>query len=178
MLGVERTERILKESDAIILMEEVAHFYPDSREPLPRVAQTLKLSEESALPVLLIVNKTDTLENDRQRSRFTECARKLDITLCSLAEGSGTEAALEFLREMGMITDTSTRFLLTKRQRALVLSARQSLEQAAESLRGSLPLDVISVDLYDAQKALSQILTIESRDTVIEQVFSRFCVGK
>jgi len=178
MLGVERAEKLLDESDALILMEEVVHFYPEGRVRLPRIAETWQRAKEQGVPALVVINKADTLRDEAERSCFESRAEETGAILVSATEGTGIGRVVEFLRELGTIEDSSVRFLLTDRQRTLVVQARQSLEQAVESLDGGLPLDVISIDLYDAQKALAQMLSVESHGMVIDQVFSRFCVGK
>ncbi|OPX23856.1 MAG: hypothetical protein B1H03_00555 [Planctomycetales bacterium 4484_113] len=178
MLGVERAQRLLAESDALILMEDAGHFYPDGRERLPRIAETWESAREQEIPTLVVINKADTLSDEKERSHFDLHAKSLGAALISAIEGTGVERVVGFLRELGSVGDSSVRFLLTDRQRTLVVRARQSIEQATESLRLGLPLDVVSIDLYDAQKALAQILSMESHQMVIEQVFSQFCVGK
>lgn len=178
MLGVERAQKLLDESDALILMEEATHFYPEGRQRLPRIAETWQRSKEQGVHAIVVINKADTLRDEAERSYFESRAEEMGAILVSATEGTGIGRIVEFLGELGTVEDSSVRFLLTDRQRTLVVQARQSLEQGVESLYGGLPLDVISIDLYDAQKALAHILSVESHSMVIEQVFSQFCVGK
>jgi tRNA modification GTPase len=177
MMGVERAQKLLGEADAVILVEEVFHFSPQGREPLPRLADMLSRIEQAQLPALLVVNKIDTVSGE-ERAQLTAAAVKMDAVTTNAKSGEGLEAVREFLRKLAQVEDSSVRFLLTERSGALVQQAAEALARALEAIGAGLATDAVAVDLYDAQRALAGILAAENRDMVIDEVFRRFCLGK
>jgi len=177
MMGVERAQKLLGEADAVILVEEVFHFSPQGREPLPRLADMLSRIEQAQLPALLVVNKIDTVSGE-ERAQLTAAAAKMDAVTTNAKSGEGLEAVREFLRKLAQVEDSSVRFLLTERSGALVQQAAEALARALEAIGAGLATDAVAVDLYDAQRALAGILAAENRDMVIDEVFRRFCLGK
>jgi len=177
MMGVERARKLLGEADAVVLVEEVYHFSPQGREPLPRLAEMQARIEAAEIPALLVINKIDTVSAE-ERARMAAEAEKLGAVTANAKSGEGLEAVREFLHKLAQVEDSGARFLLTERSGALVQRAAEALAQALEAADAGLALDAVAVDLYDAQQALAAILAAESRDMVIEEVFRRFCLGK
>ena len=192
MLGIVRTRKLISEADAVIVMEDIAHFYPDSETPLPRVGNLISRLKLEGRPYLLVLNKADTIGKPppgevepllrpipvAARMRYSLFADEVGGVLVSATTGYGLETVLEFLQGLTSIKDTSVRFLLTDRQKRLTEIALDALNRAVEAVERRVPLDVASIDLYEAQRALSAILSLESRDMVLEEIFANFCVGK
>lgn len=177
MMGVERAQKLLGEADAVILVEEVFHFSPQGREPLPRLAEMRARIEQAQLPALLVVNKIDTVSGEERAQVIAEAERTGAVTT-NAKSGEGLEAVREFLRELARVEDSGVRFLLTERSGSLVQQAAEALARAQEAIGAGLAMDAVAVDLYEAQRALAGILAAESRDMVIDEVFRRFCLGK
>ncbi len=66
----------------------------------------------------------------------------------------------------------------TARQVEHITAAAGFVAQACAGLEDGLPLDAISVDLHCACRALTGICEQQDRNSIIAQVFARFCVGK
>ncbi len=177
MIGVERARKLISEADAVIVMEEVAHFYPESVEPLPRVAELIGRLKDEGRHFSLVINKVDEILG-ADKDKITSQAEKAGATPICAVTGEGLGAVREFLRGLAEVEDTGTRFLLTDRQKRLTESALDSLTRANDAVQDGTPLDVVSIDLYDAQRALSAILSLESHDMVLDEIFKNFCVGK
>ena len=64
------------------------------------------------------------------------------------------------------------------RQRDLLARAHESLNEVLLGARGSIPLDALAVDLRDVLDALGEITGEVTSLEVLEEMFSRFCVGK
>lgn len=64
------------------------------------------------------------------------------------------------------------------RHKQAVSDAVAALEGAQETLRQGMPLDLLSVDLRAALAALGTITGQTVSDEIVEEIFSRFCLGK
>ena len=56
--------------------------------------------------------------------------------------------------------------------------AQISLEQVEQTIENQLPLDFWSIDLRSAITALGEITGQEVSESLLERIFSRFCIGK
>ena len=69
-------------------------------------------------------------------------------------------------------------YLSNLRQISKLKEARYSLKDALESIQDSMPVDLISIDLQNAYYLFNEILGILSTDLLIDELFSKFCLGK
>lgn len=90
---------------------------------------------------------------------------KDDLQALFLSEGAGKRDAGEVL-------------LTNARHKYEIDSAVRSLSLVMNSIESGLPEDFYTVDLMDAYSALGRILGKEVGDDLVEEIFSRFCIGK
>ena len=178
MMGVERTEKLLGEADALMLVEEVFHFKTHGIDPLPRLQDMRKRAEKANLEILPVISKLDTVSDPSERGEIRAAAERQGGIAISAVQDEGLDSVRAFLAELAQVHDTGVRFLLTERQGALVKLAIGALARAARSIADNLAMDATAVDLYDSQRALAQILSAENRQMVIDEIFSKFCLGK
>ncbi|NES98656.1 MAG: tRNA uridine-5-carboxymethylaminomethyl(34) synthesis GTPase MnmE, partial [Desertifilum sp. SIO1I2] len=61
---------------------------------------------------------------------------------------------------------------------AAITRAKASLQQVQETINNQLPLDFWTIDLRAATQSLGEILGEEVTESVLDRIFSRFCIGK
>ena len=69
-------------------------------------------------------------------------------------------------------------FISNERQLALIKKAKTSLSNVVSSINNDMPEDLLTIDLTDAYTYLSQVLGIEINDDLVDEIFSKFCMGK
>ena len=72
----------------------------------------------------------------------------------------------------------SPRFLVSARQESLCLECERSLGRAQEAVESSMGLEYAAADLRDALRWLEDLVGREPRESVLDWIFSRFCIGK
>ena len=80
--------------------------------------------------------------------------------------------------DQGGLSYNEESFVANERQRQALLEAKSSLELVKKSLQDRMPEDFYAIDLSDAYVSLGKILGEEVGEDVINEVFSRFCMGK
>jgi tRNA modification GTPase len=182
--GVRRTRRLAAEADLLLLvLDQSAPFDVGSLDVL------------KGLPgeALIVLNKNDldpvwdssvlraalkVLHPDWASSAFLH-KRVLSV---SARQGAGLEnlqarildTALE-----GRAAETLEAVLLTRsRHEQALRSAAEALDQVMESLRANAAAELLAVDLRACLDALGEIVGLTTRAEVLEQIFSRFCIGK
>ena len=69
-------------------------------------------------------------------------------------------------------------YLTNARHKEALSDAKHSLLHVRESIESDMPEDFYAIDLMDAYTALGKILGEELGDDLVEEIFSKFCMGK
>ena len=69
-------------------------------------------------------------------------------------------------------------FAINQRQSSALINAKTALEQVQLTIDNQLPLDFWTIDLRGAAQALGEILGEDVTESVLDRIFSRFCIGK
>ena len=68
--------------------------------------------------------------------------------------------------------------MVTLRQHQAIRRARDGVDAARASLAGGVPLDLVAIDVRDALEAVGEVTGEQVSESVLTEIFSRFCVGK
>ena len=129
------------------------------------------------IPSIAIINKVDldsTIDID-----FIKHYVK-SIVYLSAINGDGIDELVNVIEEVTGTQDynPSEIVLLTERQRASAIRAYSSIDDAINSLESEMTLDAVTVMIEDAIEELLELTGKKASEEVINQVFSKFCVGK
>ena len=67
---------------------------------------------------------------------------------------------------------------MNERQAEALVRAHEALMRVAESIAGDLPIDFWTIDMRSAIIALGEVNGDEVTEQILDNVFSRFCIGK
>lgn len=99
----------------------------------------------------------------------------------SASTGDGLEELKDrLLQEVlkGGFTDGPSALLTNTRHIELVRQSAEALERARQSLQDGMPLDCAVIDIRQAWDTLGSITGDTVHDDIVEEIFSRFCLGK
>ena len=169
-MGVEFSRRRLREADAaLVVLDGSSVLMPDDRVILEAA------KEKSAL---VVVNKAD-LPQRLDIESAKEVAAEKEVVMISAKEGAGLDNLKQALRQLLLGTASEPPIVLTNlRHRSALERARESLEEAAASLRSGLPSEIVALALQEGKASLEEIVGAISSDDILERVFTRFCIGK
>lgn len=127
-------------------------------------------------PIILVINKIDiktasVLPPDEISSVVTTAA----------ARNQGIETLEQVILEKvqaGKVYSADMDLAINQRQAAALTLAQTSLEQMQATIDQQLPLDFWTIDLRGAIQALGEITGEEVTESVLDKIFSRFCIGK
>jgi tRNA modification GTPase len=92
--------------------------------------------------------------------------------------GRGVEALRRELVQRSCAGLEGSAAAFNARQAQSVCQAAEALRRCLGTLGGGMPLDAVAADLHEARRRLTAVYAQPERETVIEQIFSHFCVGK
>ena len=161
MIGVARAREAQKNADIVLIVLDGSEGLTDEDRAL------LGERDERAIVVL---NKDDLAGGDLPG--VTPDVRVSART----GEGIGELAAL--IRERAGAAALHEGMLTRERHIACAKAAAAALQRAAQAIEQGAPLDMASVDLWDARRMLGEITGEDATESVIDAVFQNFCVGK
>lgn len=176
-IGVDRAMRHAQEADLIL-------YVADSSLPLDENDREIfHLIQEKKCVILL--NKTDlarkTDEEDIRRICGENNMSGIPIVPVSAKEEEGMDLLEQTLKDMfyhGEISFNSEIYITSARQKHALESAFESLGKVVESIEGGMPEDFYSIDLMDAYESLGSITGDTAGEDLVNEIFSKFCMGK
>lgn len=171
-IGVERSRQVLKEADLILLVLN----YSD--ELTPEDENLFKTVE--GMDVIVIVNKTD-LPQKIDMEKVKELAKDHKVVTTSLLEDRGVDELEEAIASMffeGSIEAGDMTYVSNSRHIALLHQALNSIEEAIQQVEMGTPIDIVQIDLTKTWELLGEIIGDSVHESLIDQLFSQFCLGK
>lgn len=128
-------------------------------------------------PLILVINKTDL--KPASTVSYPETIKTTVATAVAKSEGiEALETALLSLVQKGNLNAANSDFAINQRQAAALTRAKTALDHVLETIHQQLPLDFWTIDLRSAIQALGEITGEEVTESMLDRVFSRFCIGK
>lgn len=184
-IGVDKAKEYVKNADLII-------YVVDASRPLDSNDSDI-MSLLDGRKVIVLLNKSDlttviTKEKMQQeinhkvlnRSNSAD-AGTIPMIDISAKEEQGLNELEETLKEMflhGEVSFNDEVYITNIRQKAALIDACGSLEKVIESIDNQMPEDFFSIDLMDAYESLGSITGETIGEDLVNEIFSKFCMGK
>jgi len=166
--GVRRTDSIVANADLVLYLVDAG--------------QGLSVQDEEFLNARIQARRTIPVWNKIDVRGLEEANCPSNFVAVSAKEGRGMEALsrriIETVLDGAGTVDAGEPIIDSLRQKRLLERARQGIEDFRRGLREDQPLDVLAVDLKEALDALGEITGEVTSQDILNQIFSRFCVGK
>ena len=168
-IGVQRSRQAAQQADLILLTIDAFNGWTKEDE---EIYQQVKHR-----PLILIINKIDlcTPETVIYPSEIQHIVKT--VAAKNLGIDELEKAILETIN-LKKLTAANLDFAINQRQAAVLTQAKNSLEQIQETIQNQLPLDFWTIDLRMAVQSLGEITGEDVTESVLERIFSRFCIGK
>lgn len=171
-IGVEKSRRILNEAElAIVILDGSKPLAEDDREILALV---------KGRPYVIIINKSD-LESAGVNTSFGKDFKEAPVIELSAKTGAGFDKFIDWLQQFVYGSDKHLGdgiYVQNARQERLLRNSLVSMDDALAAAENQLPYDCIMIDLRNAAQALGEITGDAVRDEIINEIFSKFCIGK
>ncbi|KAM3101463.1 tRNA uridine-5-carboxymethylaminomethyl(34) synthesis GTPase MnmE [Phormidesmis sp. 146-12] len=168
-IGVERSRLAAQSADLVLLTIDAQIGWTEADQEIYRQVKDR--------PVILILNKID-LGGAIDDLRFPLVA-KIVRTAAAFNQGiPDLEAAILETVQSGKIQAANLDLAINQRQAAALTRAKSALQQVSETIANQLPLDFWTIDLRSAIQSLGEILGEDVTESVLDRIFSRFCIGK
>ena len=128
---------------------------------------------------IVLINKSDleTIIKDEDIAALTDAP----VITFSAHDGRGLDELSDTIKDMffrGSIGNTDQVIITSLRHKQALTEAGNSLNMVICSIEEGQPEDFFSIDLTAAYEALGAITGEQIGDEIIDEIFSRFCMGK
>ena len=171
-IGVERSREALKDADLILL---VLNYGEELTAEDERLFETVQ-----AMDYIVVVNKTD-IERKIDLNRVHELAGKHRVVTTSLLKEEGVielEESIAALFFEGQVEANDLTYVSNARHIALLHQAQSVIEDALAAAQAGVPVDMIQIDVTRTWEILGEIIGDTVQESLINQLFSQFCLGK
>ena len=169
-IGVEKSLKIMEEADLILFMlnnnEELSE---DIRELLERIKEK---------KYLILINKID-LETKIDRKELNVDTDK--IVELSITEEKGIDTLKEKIVELFNLNELETKdptYLSNSRSISILKRCLKRIEDIENSIKNNMPIDMIELDIKNIWEELGTINGSTYEEELLDEMFSRFCLGK
>ena len=169
-IGVNKAKEIAKEGDLIIYVVD------GSRELDDNDREIIKLINDKQAIILVNKSDMDTVINIDELKKDSN----RDVILFSAKNGEGMDQLEEEIRNMfysGKVTYNDQVYITNARHKEALENALESLKQVKNSVDAGMPEDFYSIDLMDAYTDLGLIIGESVEDDLVNEIFSKFCMG-
>jgi tRNA modification GTPase len=176
--GVRRTEEQLKRADMILLVIDSTDEI--NEEDVRIYHRVLNFAVDESKRCIIVFNKVDLLDGNRPNMDM-KIMVDFPVVYISALTGFGLEKLKKLMVEqsfLGMNRAEASVVVTNVRHRDALLRAKQSLLFALKSLEQGMSGDLVAVDLRAGLNHLGEIIGEVTTDDILNNIFSKFCIGK
>lgn len=170
-IGIDKTKEILAQSDFVLMILDGGKILDENDKTL------LDLAEEKK--GIVIINKID--QEQKINRKEIEERTPFPIHEISAMEDRGIEELKDIIYHMistEEIENESYELVSNMRHIRLLEEALQSLTEGLKGIEAGIEYELFSVDIKETWENLGKITGETVSDTIIDEIFSRFCLGK
>jgi tRNA modification GTPase len=169
-LGIERSRAAAQAADLVLLTIDAQAGWTPADQALYELVRHR--------PLILVVNKTDLLDNDGLPP-LPDLPVPRALTAAAFNQGiANLEETILKTVQAEQLHASNVEVTINQRQSAALTRARTALEQVKTTIAHQLPLDFWTIDLRMAIHALGEVTGDEITESMLDEIFSRFCIGK
>lgn len=165
-IGVEKSLSIIDTADLIIyILNNNEEITEEEKELLNKIKDKKKI---------IVVNKIDleTRLDKKVLDSYIEISVKENIGVNKIKD------EIKRLFSIGDIITNDVTYLSNARSIALLKKSLKSINEAEEEITINSPIDIVELSLKDAWSSLGEIIGETYTEELLDELFSRFCLGK
>ncbi len=164
-IGIDKAKTILNEAELILFVLDNNQTLTEDDEKLLELTKNKKR--------IIIINKTDLnkeLDHTFENSIYVSALHKTGI--------NELETMIKAMFLSGEVNITDQTYLSNARHIAKLNETLKSLNDSIKAIDNALPIDMVEIDLKTAWSLLGEIIGDTSTTSLLDELFSKFCLGK
>ncbi len=183
-IGVDKAINYAKDADLILFVIDASSELDENDIEILKMIQgkqAIILLNKSDLDMIVTKKVIENKVNELQPVNSSETENHNPIIEVSAKEKSGIAEFEQILKDMfydGKLTFNDEIYITNVRQKTALQEAYRSLQKVNESIEMGMPEDFYSIDLLDAYESLGSITGETIGEDLVNEIFSKFCMGK
>ena len=170
-IGIEKSKKMAKEADLVIYIINASKDLNEDDEEILNIVIPKK--------TIIILNKLDLVPKIDEK---TEIIKNFEnVIKISALKKEGIEDLYNKITELfnlDVINIDNEIVITNERHKKIIKDAIINLNKSKEALKNNMPIDIIAIGLKDVLTNLGEITGEEASEEIINEIFSRFCLGK
>ena len=171
-LGIKKAFDCLKMADLILFVFDWSREFDVDDKNL------IDICKKNDKKILFVANKFDL----EQKLFLEKKDLNEELIKISAQKNLGIEDLVNKIKslflEKNILDKNDEVYICNKRHESALRKAYESLLKTLETIKNEMPCDLISIDLRDAYDFLGEITGESVSDKIIDEIFSKYCVGK
>ena len=171
-IGISKSREIAKEADLIIAI------FDSSKDLTDEDMEILNLIKGKK--VIILLNKID-LNSKIDEKDYRLLAVSQDIIKVSALNNLGIDKLYEKITDLFNLDQINldNEVLITNlRQKNLITKAIEHIQETKNTMSNNMPLDIVAISIKEILEDLGSITGDEVSEDIIDEIFSKFCLGK
>ena len=170
-IGIEKSKKMAKEADLVIYIIDASKDLNEDDEEILNIVIPKK--------TIIILNKIDLVPKIDEK---TEIIKNFEnVIKISALKKEGIQDLYNKITELfnlDVINIDNEIVITNERHKKIIKDAIINLNKSKEALKNNMPIDIIAIGLKDVLTNLGEITGEEASEEIINEIFSRFCLGK
>lgn len=170
-IGVDKAREYVENADFIIYVVDSSTKLDQNDEEIIEMLKGRK--------AIVLLNKSDLVSVTTREEIEKHVSQK--VIPLSTKDRTGMDEVEETIREMffhGALTFNDEIYITNIRHKNALIETADSLSMVLRSIEDGLPEDFYSIDLMNAYEELGSIIGESIEDDLVNEIFSKFCMGK
>ena len=184
-IGVDRAKEYAEKADLILFVVDASSPLDDNDYEILKIIrgkQAIVLLNKSDLDMIVSKNMIQTLYNESNPAKKeNKEMQEIPIIEVSAKKNHGIDEFETVLKDMffaGNLSFNDEIYITNIRHKTALQDAYAALERVNDSIAADMPEDFYSIDLMDAYEALGNITGETIGEDLVNEIFSKFCMGK
>ena len=171
-IGIDKSKKALNEADLVIAIFDSTKKLTDEDK---EIIEFIKDKNS-----IILLNKSDLENNILKEEKIITGLNKKTIEISAL-EKTGIEELYNSMVELFRINEINpenTSIITNVRHKEAICSAQNSIKKVEKTIKDNMPIDITAIYFKEAIEELNKITGESVTEDIINEIFSKFCLGK
>ena len=171
-IGIDKSRKALNEADLVIAIFDSTKKLTDEDK---EIIEFIKDKNS-----IILLNKSDLKNNILKEEKIITGLNKKTIEISAL-EKTGIEELYNSMVELFRINEINpenTSIITNVRHKEAICSAENSIKKVEKTIKENIPIDITAIYFKEAIEELNKITGESVTEDIINEIFSKFCLGK
>ena len=163
---------LIDSADLVIAIFDISTDFDDDDRKIMELVKDKKS--------IILLNKVDISKNNENNEKELEKLNKPVIKI-SAKEEIGLDLLyneIKKLFELNEISSNNEVLITNERHKNQIIKADKHILEAIDTIKNNMPVDIISIYINQAMEDLGEITGENISENIINEIFSKFCLGK